>query len=112
MDTSEIEKLAALEETHWWYRERRAVLARLIRQLGEPGKALDIGEACGGNTRVLRDNGWAATALEFSAAGTDICRARQVAAVRGDALSLPFADASLDLVVAYDVLEHIDDDGA
>jgi len=32
--------------------------------------------------------------------------------VRGDATRLPIAPASLDLVVAYDVLEHLDDDKA
>ena len=34
------------------------------------------------------------------------------AAVNGDALSLPFADASFDLVIASEVLEHVHDDGA
>jgi SAM-dependent methyltransferase len=33
-------------------------------------------------------------------------------AVTGDALSLPFADASFDHVIASEVLEHVDDDGA
>ena len=32
--------------------------------------------------------------------------------LRGDATRLPFAPESLDLVVAFDVLEHIDDDAA
>jgi SAM-dependent methyltransferase len=110
MQTEEIEKLASLEEDHWWYQERRAVLNRLLKQLGNPGRALDIGAACGGNTRVLTQNGWRATALDYSTAGPEICRRRGVTAVRGDATRLPFSPGSLDLVVAYDVLEHIDED--
>jgi SAM-dependent methyltransferase len=110
VETTEIEKLAALEDNHWWYRERRSVLAKLLKQLGSPGTALDIGAACGGNTRVLRDSGWQVTALDASEAGTQFCRQRGVTAIRGDATHLPFADMSLDLVVAYDVLEHIEDD--
>ena len=109
MDRNEIRKLAALEDTHWWYRERRYLLARQIRQL-RPGRALDSGAAAGGNTRVLRERGWEATALEYSEDGAEIARERGLPVVRADALTLPFPDASLDLVVAFDVLEHIEDD--
>lgn len=109
MDRNEIRKLAALEDTHWWYRERRRLLARQIRTM-EPGRAVDIGAAAGGNTRVLRENGWKAVALEYSEDGARIARERGLPVVRADALTLPFPDASLDLVVAYDVFEHIPDD--
>jgi SAM-dependent methyltransferase len=112
MEASEIEKLAAVEDGHWWYKERRAVLDTLLTRLASPGTALDIGAACGGNTRVLQKHGWQATALDFSATGPQICRQRGVPAIRGDATRLPFASTSLDLVVAYDVLEHIDNDVA
>ncbi len=75
-----------------------------------PGRALDIGAAAGGNTRVLLDHGWDAIALEYSEDGTQIARERGLPVVQADALTLPFPDACLDLVVAYDVLEHIQDD--
>ena len=110
MQADEIEKLAALENDHWWYQERRVVLDRLLKRFGAPGRALDIGAACGGNTRVLMENGWDATAIDYSSTGPRICRQRGVRAVQGDATRLPFAQGSLDLVVAYDVLEHIDND--
>ncbi|MGZ8704690.1 MAG: class I SAM-dependent methyltransferase [Aeromicrobium sp.] len=109
MDRSEIRKLAELEDKHWWYRERRYLLARQIRRM-RPGRALDIGAAAGGNTRVLRERGWNATALEFSEDGAQIAHERGLPVIRADALELPFADASLDLVVAFDVLEHIGND--
>jgi SAM-dependent methyltransferase len=109
MEGTEVRKLAALEDKHWWYRERRALLARSLTGL-RPGRALDIGAAGGGNTRVLRAHGFDATALEYGAEGAEVAHERGIPVVRADATALPFADESLDLITAFDVLEHIDDD--
>jgi SAM-dependent methyltransferase len=114
MEGTEIRKLAALEDRHWWYRERRVLLARELDRLAasgvRPGRALDIGAAGGGNTRVLRGRGWNATALEYGAEGAEVAHERGIPVVRADAVNLPFASKSLDLVVAFDILEHIVDD--
>ena len=111
MEATEVRKLAQLEDEHWWYRERRHLLAKAIADLA-PGRALDVGAAGGGNTRVLRDHGWKAIALEYGEDGAEVAAGRGLATLRADATSLPVADASLDLVVAFDLLEHLVDDDA
>lgn len=103
--------LAAVEDRHWWYAERRHILDVLVRDL-PAGDACDIGAAGGGNTRVLLNRGWRAVALEYGADGAEVGASRGLDVVRGDATHLPLADESLDLVVALDVLEHIPDDDA
>ncbi|MEH1055416.1 class I SAM-dependent methyltransferase [Micromonospora sp. CPCC 206171] len=114
MEATEIRKLAALEDTHWWYRERRALLARSLRRLAaagaRPGRALDVGAAGGGNTRVLRAHGWRPLALEYSAEGAGVARERGLDVIRADARHLPVGSATLSLVVAFDILEHFDED--
>ena len=109
MEGTEVRKLTALEDRHWWYRERRQLLARAVAAL-TPGTALDIGAAGGGNTRVLSGLGWRAAALEFGADGAQVCAERGIPVLRADAIRLPVRDGCLDLVVAFDVLEHLDDD--
>ncbi|MCF6469754.1 class I SAM-dependent methyltransferase [Nonomuraea sp. MG754425] len=110
METTEIRRLIALEDTHWWYRERRAILRGELRRLGRPGRALDIGAAGGGNTRVLVEAGWDATAADHSQTAVETARRRGIKAVRADARALPFETGSVDLVTAFDVLEHIRED--
>ena len=109
MEGTEVRKLAALEDTHWWYRERRHLLARALDGL-RPGDALDIGAAGGGNTRVLRERGWRPVALEYGPEGAEVAHERGLLTLRADATRLPIDDAALDLVVAFDILEHIEDD--
>ena len=116
MDTDEIRKLCALEDRHWWYAARRAVLRREVaafaRARGGAGRALDVGAAGGGNTRVLGALGWTATALEHDAPAAEVARHRRQTVARADAVHLPVASGTVDLVVAMDVLEHLDDDRA
>jgi SAM-dependent methyltransferase len=110
--SDEIRRLGDLEDRHWWYAERRSIIASAIRDVPVGGWALDVGAAAGGNTRVLAAAGWRCLALEFSETGAELAHERGLTVLRGDATALPVADGSLGLVVAYDVLEHIPDDGA
>jgi SAM-dependent methyltransferase len=114
VDVVEIRKLAALEDRHWWYRERRILLGRELCRLARAGvtggHALDIGAAGGGNTRVMKAHGWTPLALEYSAEGADVARERGLDVIRADARHLPVRSESMDLVVAFDILEHFDED--
>lgn len=110
MKPAELQLLTSLEDRHWWYKERRAILARELRRLPVAGRALDIGAAGGGNTRVLKDHGWQALALEYSESVADVARARGISAMRADARELPVRSESCGVVTAFDVLEHIDED--
>jgi SAM-dependent methyltransferase len=102
--------LTSLEDRHWWYKERRAILGRELRRLPGTGRALDIGAAGGGNTRVLKAHGWQAVALEWSGSAAEVAHARGVPTVRADARELPLRSRTCGLVTAFDVLEHIDED--
>lgn len=111
MDEGEIRRSAALEERHWWYAGRRALVRRLVAPL-PPGRAVDVGCGTGGNTAVLRDLGWTVTGVDPSPVAAPLAARRGFPVVRADARRLPLRDGVVDLVLSTDVWEHVDDDAA
>ena len=110
MEAAELRTLAQVEDRHWWYKERRNILAKELRRMPKAGLALDIGAAGGGNTRVLRAHGWRPVALEYAPTAAQVARERGLDVLRADARELPISSGSLDLVTCFDVLEHIEED--
>jgi len=69
---------------------------------------LDIGCGSGVVTRQVRDES-RVCGLDFSFAGLRRLSASGIRCVQGSIDALPFADASFDLTMANEVLEHLDD---
>jgi SAM-dependent methyltransferase len=104
-----------LEESHWWYRERRRMIAGVLERTALPAQAriLDAGCGSGRNMELLARFG-APTGVEPAQQSVEMARARGVGPVVQGSLDarLPFGSDSFDLVVCLDVLEHIADDRA
>ena len=110
------EKMAELDQQHWWYRARRQVLAALIRRKARPpagGRVLEIGCGTGHNLEMLSEFG-ELDALELDDTARVIAEKRLGRAVMDSPLpelrGVP--ERAYDLVAALDVIEHIDDDEA
>jgi SAM-dependent methyltransferase len=110
----EYDAMHALELTHWWFRGRRRILLQLLRRAmdssrGRP-RILDFGCGTGGNTSTYALLG-SVFGLELDAAAVRLAHARGGARYcRSSATQLPFRNGGFDVVVASDVLEHIEDD--
>jgi SAM-dependent methyltransferase len=115
MDAATFAIEAAVEESHWWFVGRRLLFAREIGALGlrRDPRILDIGTSTGTNLRMLRNLGYrCVVGLDLSEEAVGYCEAKGLGPVRrGDVCALPFEDASFDLVLATDIIEHVADDG-
>jgi len=114
MDAGTFAVEARVEETHWWFTGRRRLFAREIARLGLPPEApvIDIGTGTGSGLRMLRDIGFKnVCGVDASDDAIRFVTAKGLGPVeRGSITSVPVADASQQLVVATDVIEHVDDD--
>ncbi|MGQ0659782.1 class I SAM-dependent methyltransferase [Sphingosinicella sp.] len=110
------DRMAELDQVHWWYRARREILSDLIaRRIAPPKDAriLEVGCGTGHNLEMLNRFG-RVEGIEVDPA------ARQLASMR---LGQPIMDAPLpalpgvpnrayDMIAILDVIEHIDEDVA
>jgi len=110
------EQMAELDERHWWYCARREVCAALIRRVVRPPKnaaILEIGCGTGHNFGMLAEFG-RVDALELD----DQARAIAERRLGRSIMSAPLPglagvpERHYDLIAAFDVIEHIDDDAA
>lgn len=107
------ERMRGLQDTHWWFTARREILSAEIARLPlpKPARILEVGCGPGGNLELLKafgevraiepDDESRAYAAECSGVNVD-----------GGLLpdGLPDLGAPFDLVAAFDVIEHVDDD--
>jgi len=114
MDLSLYAIEAEVEETHWWFAGRRRLFGREIAGLGlsKDAPILDVGTCTGTNLRMLAELGYRrVVGLDLSDEAIRFCAEKGLGVVRrGDVCDLPFEDASLDLVLATDIIEHVEDD--
>lgn len=115
MDPSAYSEMAEIENEHWWFRGRRAIVSSLLGSLPLPkgSRILEVGCGTGGNLDMLNHFG-EVCAFEMSESARQI--AQKKTASQYDIRSgycphaIPFVEKTFDLICLFDVLEHIEED--
>jgi SAM-dependent methyltransferase len=106
------------EETYWWNLNKREMVSCLLKSLGylkegqENATAADIG--CGaGYTAKVFESRYRMVGIDVSMEALQLCRGRglkHLCQMDTNRFSLPFKSDTFDLVLALDVIEHLEDD--
>ena len=110
------QQMAELDDRHWWYRARRKIIAELIRRYARPrveAQVLEIGCGTGHNLAMLAGFGHV-DGLELDDEARALSEKRLGRAIMSSPLPelADVADRHYDLIGAFDVIEHIEDDSA
>ena len=105
-----------VEDKHWWFVGRRAILESFMRgivaKIGARPSAiriLDVGCGTGANLEMLSQFG-EAEGVDVSDDALEFCRGKGLNVQKGLAEKLPYEDGAFDVTTALDVVEHLDDD--
>lgn len=111
VEDAEYSRMAAVEDRHWWFRGRLAVVRTFLRRYVPPGRGLDC--SCGTGLTLQSLPQWVQMGADLHTL------ALKASATRGhrrlfqaDLRRLPVGDATLDVVTCLDTLEHIEEDDA
>lgn len=102
-----------LEKDNWWFRVRRNLIFGLLGKykIGKNSKILDYGCGSGFLAGILQERGYDTSGVDVSPEAIEFGKdkgIKNLSIVSGVKTNYP--DASFDLVLAMDVIEHVEDD--
>lgn len=111
MDKEYARKYADLEKNHWWFLARAKIISTILAHYlpGQKLNILNIGVAGGETSRWLAQFG-EVTSVENDSLFIELYKKSGRPIVEASITSLPFNNSSFDLVCAFDVVEHVEND--
>ena len=115
MDVEQFDLHAEIEQRHWWFLGRRAIMRRLVHRVASPSgqsTVVDIGCGTGGNIAAL-SNDYRCVGIDPSERGIESARSRfpGVEFICGHAPGdLGETCEMADVLLLMDVIEHVPDD--
>lgn len=115
MDKQYYKEYYHLERKHWWFKARMEILESLFEKHialsdNKKLKILNVGVATGATSIMLGKFG-EVTSLEYDKDCCDfLAETVGIHAINASLTELPFENEEYDVVCAFDVIEHIEDD--
>ena len=111
MNKEYVQQYVQLEKEHWWFVVRQKILFNFLSKqlIVKPQNILNIGAAGGESSRWLSAFG-KVTSVENEPLFVEFLTAQNIEVINANIVDMPFEDSSFDLVCAFDVIEHVEQD--
>lgn len=112
MDQPLYDEFNDIEHRHWWFVGRRRTFLHLMASYLERMEApriLDVGCGTGANMEGFAGFG-DLFGMDVSMAAIKYARHKGCSLFQADVMRIPFKNDSFDVITAFDVIEHIEDD--
>ncbi len=113
MDKNYYKEYYGLERKHWWFVARGEILMdhlRAVMKARSTIRILNIGAATGRSSELLETIG-KVISIEYDQACYEFTKEKlNIELINASILDLPFEEDAFDLVCAFDVIEHVEDD--
>lgn len=105
-------KYHQLEVDYWWFVARRDIIKRILKKYPKDSKVLELGCSGGILIKELNEGGFTNVyGLDISKEAIGTARERGVKNVKvADAVKTGYKDKEFDIIIASDILEHIEDE--
>jgi SAM-dependent methyltransferase len=107
--------MRALESDSWWNAGMRDIEAQLLHRAALPRKGVLLDVGCGSGQMMLwfasGHSAWKVLGIDISTDAVESARALGIDVMQQSALDIQLPSASVDLVLALDVLHHLPLDG-
>jgi len=111
MESSFYKTYFQLEKDNWWFKARRNLIFWILKKYGNGKKVLDYGCGSGFLVGQLQERGFDASGVDVSKEAIDFGSEKGINNLsKIDGVLTNYPDASFDLVLAMDVIEHIKED--
>jgi len=117
VNPEEYRKMYELEDRYWYFQGRKDIIAGLLRQIlpkdKRPLRVLDVGCGTGLMLGKLKSMGYDPVGVDLHSLSMQYCRKRGTQKLlQADVTHLPFINDSFDLILALDLIEHVQQDRA
>jgi SAM-dependent methyltransferase len=112
MEKELYQRFYEIEDRHWWFVARKAIVLGLLKRFLPAAKAPDIFDAGCGTGGMLKDleKYGQLVGADASEEAVKFCRLRGFEIAQCSVLDIPFQAGSFDVVLGLDLIEHLDDD--